>query len=113
MLSQRRSSNADGLVTRSKVVYLRMKDLSLKSNRNNASEIVQSLIEHFSNLRSLVLPLQLTPDEAYYRSLNALLDGVHLPRLLFLKTNWNDDKMYFSKVNLWLSSKTSLKWRLI
>lgn len=99
-----------GLTTHS-MIYPNMKYFSLKNDLVNSFETVEILIQHFPNLRSLEVPLQLVQNAEYYNSLNILLDGVHLPHLLLLKINWINDKNYNSKVSQWISSKTSMKWR--
>jgi hypothetical protein len=100
----------NGLSTHS-IIYPNMKYFNLKNNQNNSFATIKTLIEHFPNLRSLEIPLQCIRNAEYYDSLNVLLDGKHLSHLLLLKTNWIDDKTYNSKVSLWISSKTSMRWR--
>lgn len=104
--------SADGLSTDS-TIYPKVKEFSLKNFQNNSLETVRNLIQHFPNLRSREIQLPLTRNVEYYESLDILLDGIHLPRLLFLKSNWIEKNSQNSKVSLWLSSNTSLKWRSI
>jgi hypothetical protein len=102
--------HVNGLSTHS-IIYSNIKCFILKNYQTNSLATVKTLIGHFPNLRSLQIQLQ--RNEEYYDSLNILLDGEHLPHLLVLKTNWIDNQTYSSKVNLWIDSKTSLKWRSI
>ena len=102
--------NIDEL-SRHSVIYPNMKSFTLESDVTNSFANVKTVIGHFPNLRSLKMLLQCARNVEYYDSLNILLDGEHLPNLLLFKTNWIDDQTYNSKVSLWISSNTSMKWR--
>ena len=98
----------DELVNHSSI-YSNVKRLNVKGNKIGSSAILTSLIEHFPDLRVLEIPLEFNAD--YYDHLNLLLDERHWPHLLTLKTSWVDQHRYCSNINLWLKSKTRLKWR--
>ena len=101
-------STIDELVNHSST-YSKVKRLNVKGDKVGSSAILTSLIEHFPDLRVLEIPLEFNAD--YYDNLNLLLDERRWPHLLTLKTYWIDENRNCSNINLWLKSKTILKWR--
>jgi len=101
-----------GLSTNSNV-YPNMRNLSVNRDIAYPLETVHSIIQHFPNLRSFTISLKLREPEyaEYYDCLNILLDGVHLPCLLFLKTNRIKNYDYNSWAKPWILSNISMKWR--
>jgi hypothetical protein len=93
------------------IIYPNVKYFILENNQINSFSTIQTLTRCFPNLRSLEIILQLKRNDEYYDSLNSLLDGESLPHLLLLKTNWIEDKTNDSKVSLWITSKTFMRWR--
>lgn len=99
-------------LSRHSSIYPNLRSFILQNDSINSFAMVQTVIRHFPNLHSLHINLQHVRTTEYYHTLNILLDGEHLPHLLLLKTNWiDDDETSDLKVSLWLSSKTSIKWR--
>ncbi|CAF3979174.1 unnamed protein product [Rotaria sp. Silwood1] len=92
------------------IIYSDVRYVNLKNAECMSLTIVTALVQHFPSLRSL--QCQLEPTTQYYDCLKVLLDGQHLPNLLKLKTNWIHNDTYCSNIQLWISAKTPLKWRL-
>ena len=97
----------DGLSTNSNV-YPNMRNLSVNHDIACPLETVYSIIQYFPNLRSLKISLKSQEPEyaEYYDCLNILLDGVHLPYLLFFKINRIKNCEYRFWARPWIVSKT-------
>lgn len=93
--------------------YPNVKHLIINNNQNTSLPIVYALSKHFPNLHSLQIHLQDQENAEFYDSLDILLDGQHLPRLLLLRTNQVNTHEYHSIITIWINSKTSVKWRSI
>ena len=91
------------------IIYSNVKHLIVKNNQVGSSILLTALVQHFPHVDTLEIELAMNDD--YYDNLNILLDETHLPHLTLLKTNWIDQYVFCSNIDLWLKSKTRLKWR--
>ncbi|CAF5046216.1 unnamed protein product [Rotaria sp. Silwood1] len=91
------------------IIYSNVLHLILEKNKIKSLNTVIKLVKCFPNLRSLKIQLKNTDE--YYNCLDVLLDGEHLPHLWLFKTNWISRFGYCSKISVWISANTPLRWR--
>lgn len=89
-------------------IYSNISHLIIKDCYIGTSTILINLFKHFPNIRSLEIQLENNID--YYDNLDILLNQEYLPYLSWLKTNWIEGYAFYSNIDIWISSKTSLKW---
>lgn len=88
------------LANHSNILHLIIKDCF-----TGTSTILINLFKHFPNIRSLEIQLENNID--YYDNLDILLNQEYLS---WLKTNWIEGYAFYSNIDIWISSETSLKW---
>lgn len=91
-------------------IYSNLAHLILKKPYTNSTAERSTIIQHFPKLHSL--EIQFVSNTDYYENLNILLNNHCLSELTWLKTNALQEHLFCTNINLLISPKTLLKWRI-